>query len=679
MVRTRDFDRRIGAVHIPEAEDAIGTSSGPELDDVVRLAQPELPNVPPALDPRIGFHSGFCRTKLRQGCYTITFRPKSTTTFFLFSYQGTLRVEKLNVGYRISGDLYTRSLFDIFPRLTVKAAVEAQPALSATPVVIDRFDPGILVAPTNKIPIFPRRRYYSYLKGTGARLWSFGRPCSFTLDFDEFRYQHPASGFNGSFPTTPTRSLRFALKHTGTPDLYEGKAFEGSTEVGTVSIRRVSKYFRKATLHIHTLQGAVAPQSVPGAGGTTESFRSIFAGVGWDLKVIYASGTIPLPASLNGVQNPNSCWSSANSATLLASVPGYDPSELDKVWKARLLAIPAAMGCSRGRMFDNGTGDPNNVPREGAVTHSDDGYPAADSPNFGTAQGKKQRDVPRAFLRSAAHEVGHTFNQIHQFFELGSDNSVMTVTPSVANVLAAGGDSFPDDINLAFNDTVRRHLIHLPDPAVRPGGMAFFGSAINAPQADAVTFPSELTVEVTASADKVRLGEPLPLKWALRNHGEEAVPVPSRVDVESLTARVSVTDPQGKVTFMRPVELETCSHIALEDLAPKRAVEGETVVYYGQDGFAFETPGRHTVEVIVLWSLGDLHFAACGETTVWVAYPLTDRDNEVAALLLDPDVGCAVATGERERFPAADERIKRAVKIQEKHPACQRLKKLGLV
>ena len=48
---------------------------------------------------------------------------------------------------------------------------------------------------------------------------------------------------------------------------------------------------------------------------------------------------------------------------------------------------------------------------------------------------EKQRNVPRAFLRSATHELTHTFNQIHQEQETAADNSIMTTTPSVADVL----------------------------------------------------------------------------------------------------------------------------------------------------------------------------------------------------------------------------------------------------
>src|SRR4029078_9325938 len=86
-------------------------------------------------------------------------------------------------------------------------------------------------------------------------------------------------------------------------------------------------------------------------------------------------------------------------------------------------------------------------------------------------------------------EIGHAFNQIHQGFEAGEDNSIMTPTPSVAQVLGSTG-TFPDHINLASNATVRAHLRHLPDPAVRPGGMAFFGAAVSAPQAADVAWRS---------------------------------------------------------------------------------------------------------------------------------------------------------------------------------------------
>jgi hypothetical protein len=348
-------------------------------------------------------------------------------------------------------------------------------------------------------------------------------------------------------------------------------------------------------------------------------------------------------------------------------------------------------------MFDSGSGNPNNIAREGAVTHSHDGYPAVDSPNFGVAQGGLQRDFPRAFLRSAAHEVGHTFNQIHQELEGGEDNSIMTTTPSVADVLAAAGQTFPNDINLSFippgiaDPTVRRHLIHLPDPAVRPGAMEFFGAAVTAPQADQVAWPPELVLQLSADSDQIALGEPLSLQWTLTNRGDRPIPAPSHIDVESLTARVSATDADGNVTFLRPVDQDACPHNPIRELAPGESLEGSTTVFWGRDGFTFEKPGRHTVEVILLWQVSKIYVGAAAETNIWVAYPANTRDNRVAALMLDSDVGRAVALGVAPSGSRAEERLSElrtlaeggalaeAGGVQETHPVYAKLKKLGMV
>jgi hypothetical protein len=285
--------------------------------------------------------------------------------------------------------------------------------------------------------------------------------------------------------------------------------------------------------------------------------------------------------------------------------------------------------------------------------------------------------VPRAFLRSATHEVGHAFNQIHQNFEGGIDNSIMSPTPSVATVLGTAG-TFPDQINLAFNDRVKKHLRHLPDPAVRPGAMDFFGSAIAAPEPADVAWLDMLELSVKPSSDRATLGEPITLDWTLTNGGQAAVPAPAELDVESLIARVSVTNPAGKTTFMRPVEIESCPRISMVPLEPGASVSGSTTVFWGKDGLAFETPGRHVIEVIVLWDLAGVPVAVSGESELFVSYPTSNRENEVAALLLDPEVGKAVAVGNVAPFARAAERIRQAEAIAKTHPASKALRGLGL-
>jgi hypothetical protein len=684
MPSTARFDERVGKIYLPEAE-AIDTSD--DLNEAEAAGDfsvpPESSSRDPTpdhklIDPRASllpvpkkFWPRICFTRLREGCYTLGFTPKNTPIFGT-RFRGTLRVERLaGNNIRFSGDLYTRRLFDdivlkegILERTIAGRLRGADAAMDAD----EAADTG------GTIPIFARRKYHSYLKGTSAQLFKFvtsSCKCSFTLNFDQFNYNHPATGFSGSFNVAPTRSIRFVLRHTNETDFFTGDAFEGTTHLGSVSIRWVSPFFRRASLQLNTLQGFEAPPASVG----TSTFATIFADAGWDLS-FSNGGTVPLPAPIAGI-NPQQCWSDANLHALMTSVPGYNAAQLDSVWRVHLVAVPARIGCGRGIMFDSLATDPNDIAREGSATFSRDGYPSSETPHYDGAADQEQRNVPRAFLRSATHEVGHAFNQIHQGFEGGNDNSIMTPTPGVATVLGVPG-TFPDDINLAFNETVKKHLRHLPDPAVRPGAMDFFGSAVSAPEAADVAWPEtlELTLQVP---EQVALGEPVEVAIQLKNVGEVPIPVPTVLSLSSLVLRINSTDPTGKITFMRPANITSCPHIELTTLQPGRSISGETVVYWGRDGFMFESPGRHLLEVIVLWDIAGTPIGAAATRDIFVNHPVSQADNDVAALLLNPEVGKAVASRRAWAFKTGVERIQRAATIAKSHPAAKAVMKWAVL
>ena len=668
---TRDFNKRVGNVFIPVA-DAVAVSDQPVVTTAVQ------PTVQPVVGPGINPQLLACKVTLKEGCYTISYVPNTTKTIFGPRYAGTLRVENLGAGsIRFSGDLYSAPILIVAKPPVISATDRIERLRMAAQ---DAPPSGVSMDSGGVIPIRPRKNYYSYLKGTSAQLTSIrlpGGPCNFSLDFDEFKYNQPATGFSGSFPASPTRSLRFALSATATPDLYTGRLMQGTTDLGALSIQWISPKFRRATLQIYRLNGADnPPSSVPASGGGNEDFGTVFNSVNWDLSFSFV-GDIPLPAALVGVQDPNQCWSQANCATLMSSIPGYNPTVLDSMWRVYLIAIPAKIGCSRGQMFDTGSGNPNNIPREGSVTNSRDGYPASDSTHFGVAQGGMQKDFPRAFLRSASHEVGHAFNQIHQEFEGGPDNSIMTTTPSVADVLFSQGKSFPNDIILGFNTTVRRHLVHLPDPAVRPGAIDFFGAAVNGPQADEIAWPPELELTLTADNAHLALGEALGLNWTLVNNGETSIMTPTKLDIESLTARVAATDSNGNTVFLRPAEQKACTHNPLRELKAGGKASGATHVYWGRDGFTFSRPGRYTVDVTLLWQISGMWIGCHAETLIWVAFPSSADEDKVAALMLHPEVGRAVASPHAPATEHALKSLAEAKALQPQHPALTRLKALG--
>ncbi|CAL9339251.1 hypothetical protein [Streptomyces sp. Tu 3180] len=631
---------------------------------------PPPPDAPPALPP-----SRPCAPDFRDGCYEVTIRSDLSV---LRATVGTLRVDRAAPasgpdGVIVSGDLYHRpdpvvpplplslpfppgSPFPVDPGAPTGdgrggTARGASPAATASRTDL----PFPLLLP--RIPVLPRDRYRSYLRGTRLvvpRRTPLSTPCQVIVDVDEFDYTRPPPGsFRGTFPSTPSRSLRFVLTQVPAapsplPFLdgpgFEGRVLEGGIDRGSVTLRWVSGFLRRAVLEIDTLLGAVPPQPVPNAAGTAdEFFDTVYATAGWQLTVDHAEAQadVPVPAGVT----PDACWSPAGLHALMSSVRKAG-TDLDAEWRTHLVVVPATMGCSRGVMYDQ-----IQVPREGSASFSDDGYPDSDSAHFGAAENRRQRDVPRAYLRSAAHEVTHAFNQIHQETETAADNSIMTTTPSVADVLAGpltgAPGVFPDQISLGFNPTVRNHLAHMPDPVVRPGGWPFASwLPAGAPQAaDRNLFrDDELRLEVTAETDRTPLGAPVTVSWKLTNTSGVALLVPDDIRLEALFATMSSSDESDEEKAVRPFVI-ACDAAKLAPLAPGEWLEADYRVFWSSDGFPLERPGRHTVTVTVAWSAGGVPVGVTGSCGIWVDRPTTEEENRDAALVLHPEVGKWVVLG----------------------------------
>ena len=606
----------------------------------------------------------FCGLQFPNGCWMMTVTPTNGQGLV-----GTLRVDRGAPGSGsdnliFSGDLYRQ------PQLVIGATLDPPPSVGTlagrvSSVLTGSLGAGLQWFRKRQIPIYARSRYHSYLKGINLSLprFSFGGTCKATIDVEQFDYTQPPAGqFQGSFPAAASRTLRFVLEPAPDPltpwnngPYYTGRMFDGGIDKGSVTLVWVSSFLRRAVLEIDTLTGAVAPQPVPNAAGTgTDFFDTLFAQAGWQLTVVQDQVNVPVPAGVT----PNVCWSSANLHALMESVRRAS-TNLDTEWRTHLIVVPAAMGCSRGVMYDQ-----ISVPREGSASFSNDGYPSSNSPNFGTAANQQQRNVPRAFLRSACHEVTHAFNQIHQESETSADNSIMTTTPSVADVLrgpATGAPGvFPDQINIGFNTTVRNHLAHMPDPVVRPGGWPFaswFGGS--SPQAaDYAEFDaSEVSISVAVDPPRPALGEPVMVTWTLTNNTSGDLMIPNDVSLEGTFATMEVRDKDGRVCPVRAFAI-VCDDVALRPLAPGASLTSKYRVFWSTAGFAFERTGRHEVAVSVAWSANGVPVYVRGTGEVFVDYPLTGADNDAACLALHPAVGMWVALdGEADHLTEAVSRV----------------------
>jgi hypothetical protein len=665
----------VGSPFVPMAEEIDVPATGveltpdPEGPPIPTLPELTLPHEPEFPIPWPGGKlPRLCRINLRAGCYRLAFRPKGSFSVFY----GTMRVDEAGGKTTISGDLYRylRFPYTSVERAQRLAAVRVRLAervgslsSAAAGAISTTIGPATLGPLPFDIPIYPRSRYHSYLKVTNVErpgLWTYG-PCQLTLTAQQYVYTQPPTGsFNGSFPSPPgTRTVTIVLQQKAAPagftsSYLEGKLYENGVDQGTITMGWVSPFFRRATLEIDVLTGAVGPQPVG-----TDDFATIFAKAGWRLHVIRDQTNIPVPAGVNA----NACWSSANLHALMTTVRN-PTTNLDSDWHMHLVVVPATMGCGRGVMYDS-----IGVPREGVASFCDDGYPTSDSSNFGAAANKKQRNVPRAFLRSATHEVVHGFNQIHQEQEAGADNSIMTTTPSVADIL--GGPTtgapgvFPDNINLAMNDHVRHHLVHFPDIVVRPGGMTFgSGHSSTVPEADRYYFePDELALTLDPVEPHIELAEPLELHWTLKNTSRHELPVPSDIGIDAQHAFVTVTDPRGQSKLMPSFIIRT-DHVSIVPLEPGKGLKAETRVFWSSRGFAFAEPGKYIVEVRIVWIAEGTPLGVKASTDIWVNYPKTEADNEAAATLLHPEVGKYVALGGGDHLVDAVNRLQQVAELE---------------
>lgn len=670
------FAKKTGTRHIPIAHPLSPRpmSRAISAEDPARIQELDPSLMLERFDPEIIWPGKFRICGIKEGCWEIEFSPRTRyLPYYRFPstrYRGTLRVERNGFAHTISGDLYKfrEYVFALEKRGIPLRAVNKWQNLTYLP---ERLPARRFYPTKRKCPVYARSKYHSYLEGTSI-LYStltHSDKCSFRLDFDQWYYTHPASGFDGDFGAAADRSIRMELNQVSSTFL-TGTVYEGATNLGSIKLWWRSKYFRKAYLEIFTLEGAEhPPATVPDGSGGTESFETIFATAGWKLQVTRNDTKVPLPASLGGT-DIDECWSWDDLHDLMDSTPGYDNSKLDKKWRVFLMTVPAKLGCSRGVVFDQTTGDVNDIDREGSATFSHDGFNQGSSSNYGAAEDDLMKDWPRAYLRSAAHEVGHAFNQYHQ----SSQNSIMCPTPSVADALAAAGDTFPDDIDLAFNDTVRHKLIHQPDPAIRPGGMDW-ATAFGVPEADDINFydADDLELEVRANKGNVYIGEPIEISWKLTNKMAAAVRVPGSIGPDQHTTRISVTKPNGDITHLRlPLDAHDQGHEP-EALAAGKSISSASRIFWSRRGFAFEQPGRHDVNVVLVWEDDGAYFAVEASAEIWVNYPISERDNEIAALMMNDDVGRFILTGNRKRFASGARRIDEVIKKHKNHDVSKTL------
>ena len=517
-----------------------------------------------------------------------------------FRYEGTLRVEWDGLNLLGSGDLYS-----------YRAVEKDEPIL----------DPPWSVDPRAGIPIFPRKLYRYYVRLTGAALVRDQEGnLLFRLTLDLLRFSFDAEAWvldetltvDAGSATPAGREILPRPPGKARPIRLEGPARNPrGNQVATVKAIWVSTYLRRAKLMLYYSQGVDLPES----NGRSLDWQGVYDQVGWKMDVDRST-----------ITNEKKIWSEdALHAFMLgtrqgvsAEGPGSSAPAMDEEWRYFLLCVPRIARFAGldeddqpviqfpfGIMYDDGAYDDDGIPREGAAIAAEAILP--DEEAYGGCKGLPLGKCPEAYFRTAVHEMGHAQNLAHNPLSAG----FMQQTRQTARaILQAGksskdGRTFPDGIPWYFAPDDVHRLRHMPDPWVRPGGIAFLQNfrAAAGPEEDWIEEAQGVSVSLEPLDPVLPLGAPLRLKLEVSGepNGVTNTAVPANISLKSANLRGKVVDSSGIERPFSPAVVFQAFETSLFELKDDRRISLDLTLLRGRSGALLPAPGRYEVQVEVIW------------------------------------------------------------------------------
>jgi hypothetical protein len=208
---------------------------------------------------------------------------------------------------------------------------------------------------------------------------------------------------------------------------------------------------RTAFLEIDMMQGTAFPPDEHLFENKVHTLQDIFLQAGILLDIRLDENNIPDLSGPDGEYNDGELDGLRNAHRN----PAFQQS--GNKWSAYLVVVTRYVGGDMGRMW-------NDDRRGCAVFHS---HPRIITDNL-------------AFLRSAAHEIGHEFNLHHEdgatYSESGAEKlSIMNQTGTIDDPPGQPpGSGWPNRVGLTFREHERTHLTTHEADNVRPGGTPFY-------------------------------------------------------------------------------------------------------------------------------------------------------------------------------------------------------------
>jgi hypothetical protein len=209
----------------------------------------------------------------------------------------------------------------------------------------------------------------------------------------------------------------------------------------------VSSALRKAVIEIDRVTRSEGPED-NGAGAT---WKSVFTPIGWEITTSVGNDDV--------TKSDDGPWTVADARAAL--LEHRDSDDLDSEWRYHILVVPLIGGGTSpfGFMYDRGA-----RARADLMMSSHFVFPYAEA-KWGALRGTRNGTTV-AFFRTALHEIGHEMGLGHNTTGL----CIMRPTEEIAQQ-ASADTPFPSNIVWSFDAGDEHRLRHLPDIAIRPGGI----------------------------------------------------------------------------------------------------------------------------------------------------------------------------------------------------------------
>lgn len=564
---------------------------------------------------------------LRTGCYYIRYIPPSVPTPPEKHYEGTLRVQKTGTHIMASGDLYRRKLFD---RDSFCAPTES-------------FSNG-----KHTIPVFPRNQYAFYFRLTRIlEISNNGR--SMAVHLESFHFEQKSHEWMISEPIRV--ELRYCITTDGT-HYWDGDV---KTDDGLLSGRFImtwiAPFFRQAVLEIDKTKDAEFPREFPhddkdGAARKKITWKNLFREVGWDIEVI---------ESHQELDPKDNKWRSPEIHD--AMMRFRDSHDLDSEWRYHLLTVGHfERDKIFGIMYDESTKG-NKIPREGAAVAYN--TPCPNYIRYGDFRKKPFHTAGGAFFRTAVHEIGHAMMLRHP--RNPRENHIMQITDNLARYPNVH-ERFPNNIKWCFSPKDHHLLCHLPDIAIRPGGLSFRNKlyAIPISERDEVLRADGLELEVNAQHDLVPIGAPIRINFKLKNVSGEKKEVPGSLSIKTGGISGYVIEPTGTSQDFSTI-VHSIGDITTEKLEKNEEKIHSVTLLWGAKGPLFPSPGFYRIVIEVEWTVDGTRVQCCGSTGIMVSAPKDDKHARAALTVFsNPDILVTLAVG-GDHMKEGNEIIEKAI------------------